>query len=47
MKRKRQQSQKRKQRNWSPRNFIGGLKCLANNNQNECPHEKSRTMLLT
>ena len=47
MRKKRQQGQKKKQRNWFPKNFISGLKCLAKSNQNKCPYEKSGTMLST
>jgi len=40
MRKKRQQNQRRRQRNWSQKNFTGRLKYLAKNSQKKCPPEK-------
>ena len=44
MRKKRQQSQKQKQRSWFQNNFISRLRYLARNSQRECLHEKFEIM---
>ena len=44
MKRKKQQSQRQRQRSWFQKNSISGLRFLARNSQNKCPQGRFRTI---
>jgi len=42
MRKEKKQSQKKKQKGWSQRDFISGLKFLTRNSQNKCLQERYR-----